>query len=172
MLDKEEEQAEMVNPQVLIDADEKISVDMQAQKPMLTDLRLSVNGNRARIVFGDNKKDLLLLAVWTKAVNNVTTRNTIEVEEPVFSIGDPIDHQRFVSGGGIVAIKNGLIKTTTCSDFGISGSGVYSAIDGKLIGIQVSGYDKKYRLAVARDINEIKEFLKEAQKKTKIKILM
>lgn len=155
--------------QTLIDADEGGGAETGE---LLTGIKILVNGKPARIVFEDRKKDLLLLSVKTIKVAKVKTRARVELEEPVFYIGNPGEYTGFVSGGAVVYIKKGLIKNTTFSERGMSGSGVYSAIDGKLLGIQVAGYDKKYRLSVARDIAEIVTFLKEAQKKTKIKIII
>src|SRR3989338_7433373 len=108
--------------------DEEMLDSSSTEISVLEDYKITVNGHLARIVSKDATKDLLLLSVYTTKVPINEMRNYVELEEPVFCIGNPMGKDDgYHSGGAILMTGEHGILSSVFAKPGFSGSGLYSA---------------------------------------------
>lgn len=147
-------------------ADKNIDEEYQVSD-IYPEYNIFVEGKPAKVLAMDLARDLLLLKVSTRKVRPIKLRTHVEVEEPVFYIGNPTGRSKgFGSSGAIRAAgKHGIITNIYVRP-GSSGSGLFSALDGKLLGINsdyyCEGENDTCRESLSRNSADIRRFLKKS----------
>lgn len=124
---------------------------------------ITVNDHDAQLIHFDLQHDLAALATKTRRLRRIRANFKPYRLMPVFYVGNPDGCNKSVARGDIsfFSLKQKMIRSTVACDNGYSGSGLFDARNGNLVGINdlmVAG-GKKYDFAVSIPAEIVFRFL-------------